>query len=171
MKSENSLQIQPIKSLQIMLRSLMLTNHEPCRIIPDGVYGRETTAAVASFQKQHGLPATGNTDQETWDGIVQEYENATVEAAPLYPVQAQLPLHLRSDEESSCIQMAQCMLRALSKRFQCIPVLNITGCQDPDTCKCILAFQNICGLKPTGELNKMTWKHLVLQHSCACFHS
>lgn len=35
----------------------------------DASYGRGTTSAVQEFQQKHGLPVTGNVDEETWVAI------------------------------------------------------------------------------------------------------
>ena len=50
---------QPIRSLQTMLRVIAEDDPTHLRIVPDGIYGPETTAAVSTFQRKHGLPVTG----------------------------------------------------------------------------------------------------------------
>ncbi|MEU7020202.1 L,D-transpeptidase family protein [Streptomyces sp. NPDC046203] len=50
---------------------------------PTGFYGSITTAAVRTFQKKHGLPATGSVDQTTWDRLVAGTHRPT--AAELTP--------------------------------------------------------------------------------------
>ena len=67
---------QPIRSLQTMLRVLSERDDAYLSIIPDGIYGPATVSAVSVFQRIHGLPVTGITDQITWDRIVAEYEPA-----------------------------------------------------------------------------------------------
>jgi len=77
---------QPIRSLQTMLRVIAEDDPAHATVIPDGIYGPETMAAVSQFQNMHGLPATGITDQNTWEAIVAEYKPAVVrqtEAEPL----------------------------------------------------------------------------------------
>ncbi len=39
------------------------------RLIPDGIFGRETEAAVVSFQRLVGIDATGVVDYVTWTEI------------------------------------------------------------------------------------------------------
>ena len=63
---------QPIRSLQTMLRVLAEYDESYLPMIPDGIYGPETMAAVTHFQRKHGLPATGVTNQATWEAIVAE---------------------------------------------------------------------------------------------------
>ena len=42
---------QPIRSLQTMLRVIAEDDPSHLRIVPDGIYGPETTAAVSTFQR------------------------------------------------------------------------------------------------------------------------
>ena len=69
---------QPVRSLQTMLRVVAQTEDAQPSLIPDGIYGPQTTAAVSAFQRNRGLPATGVTDQATWDAIVAAYEPALI---------------------------------------------------------------------------------------------
>ena len=58
---------KPIRSLQTMLRVIASVDSEEAHIIPDGIYGPQTMQAVSRFQRRHGIPVTGITDQTTWD--------------------------------------------------------------------------------------------------------
>ena len=62
---------QPVRSLQTMLRVIAQHNSTHPDVIPDGIYGPETVAAVSAFQQLHALPITGITDQNTWEAIVE----------------------------------------------------------------------------------------------------
>ena len=78
---------QPIRSLQTMLRVIHEDDPSHPAIIPDGIYGPETMAAISHFQRRHGLPVTGVTDQETWEAVTSHYNEALIrvdEAQPLY---------------------------------------------------------------------------------------
>ena len=78
---------QPIRSLQTMLRVIAQNDAAHPDVIPDGIYGPETVAAVSSFQKLHALPITGITDQNTWEAIVAAYEPALVEVDAAAPIE------------------------------------------------------------------------------------
>ncbi|MDH6541633.1 lipoprotein-anchoring transpeptidase ErfK/SrfK [Streptomyces sp. SPB4] len=52
------------RELQARLRQLKLVS-----TAPTGFYGSKTTAAVKTFQSQHGLGATGSVDEATWQKI------------------------------------------------------------------------------------------------------
>ncbi len=55
-------------------RSSMNESIRP-RVIPDGIYGQQTRAAVASFQKGMGLPETGVIDYRSWQALFAEDVN------------------------------------------------------------------------------------------------
>ena len=50
MRPLSSLVGQPIRSLQTMLRVIAEDDPTHLRIVPDGIYGPETTAAVSTFR-------------------------------------------------------------------------------------------------------------------------
>jgi Putative peptidoglycan binding domain/L,D-transpeptidase catalytic domain len=63
-----------VRDLQARLKQLeMLTDD------PDGAYGRNTSAAVHSFQEKRGLPGTGDVDQATWDALLSSTTTPTAE--------------------------------------------------------------------------------------------
>ena len=74
MRPDESFVSQPIRSLQTMLRVLAEHDDRFQTVVPDGVYSPQTRNAVAQFQRIHGLPITGVTDQTTWEEIVRRYE-------------------------------------------------------------------------------------------------
>ena len=73
---------QPIRSLQTMLRIIAQRDSDYGNIIPDGIYGPQTMGAISTFQRKHGLPITGITDQATWDAVVAEFEPALTDQVP-----------------------------------------------------------------------------------------
>ena len=63
MRPEESFIQQPVRSLQTMLRVLSEQDRNHPTVVPDGIYGQTTANAVSSFQRMHGIPVTGITDQ------------------------------------------------------------------------------------------------------------
>jgi hypothetical protein len=55
------------------------------------------------------------------------------------------------------------MLTAMARDYSTIPEPPLSGILDSGTSESISAFQRLSGLGITGELDKVTWKHLVLQ--------
>ena len=73
MRPMESFIAQPIRSLQTMLRVIREDAGYTDNVIPDGIYGSTTMEAVSQFQREHGLPVTGVTDQRTWEMITTVY--------------------------------------------------------------------------------------------------
>ena len=160
---------QPIRSLQTMLRVIAENDASHERIIPDGIYGPETVSAVSTFQRLHGLPATGVTDNQTWDTVVEIYEDALIEQLDAPPLQVILSPGqvLRKGERHPHLYLVQAMLTVLAESYESIGRPSSSGILDDATADSISSFQAISGLPMTGHLDKHTWYHLVLQYPLA----
>lgn len=160
---------QPIESLQTMLRAIRQNDDRYRNIIPNGIYGPETQAAVSSFQREHGLPITGVTDQNTWDEIVKQYELALIENSSPQPIETSLGgTHPFSKGDSSpYLLLAQCMLQEIAKKFGCVCCPELNGTMDELMQNSVSDFQLLCDLPMNGKLDKLTWKYLVLQYPFA----
>ena len=160
---------QPIRSLQTMLRVLAEDNPSYKSLIPDGIYGPETMSAVTQFQRHHGLPATGVTDQITWESIAAEYEPARIrtdEAQPLYIVLNPGQV-IRKGERHPHMYLVQAILTVLADTYDSIPMPGNTGILDDATADSVAAFQRLAGLPMTSQLDKITWKQLALHYPLA----
>lgn len=169
MKPAESFVQQPIRSLQTMLRTIASIEPNQINVIPDGIYGSQTAAAVRSFQRRQGLNPTGVVDRATHERIVQEYERAFIEAEKAHPVQITLEPGqvLSRGERNNHIFLVQSMLTVLHLLDPRIPRPPHTGVLDPATGESVAAFQTVAGLPPTGEVDKRTWKDLALYYSLA----
>ena len=87
MKPGESFVGQPVRSLQTMLRILSEDDSRQPTVVPDGIYGPSTSQAVAAFQRRKGLPANGIADQQTWDAIVFDYEQALIRITKAEPIE------------------------------------------------------------------------------------
>lgn len=164
---------QPIRSLQTMLRVLSEQDDRYIGIIPDGIYGQSTLSAVSNFQRIHGLPVTGITDQQTWEAIVAEYEPALVLIAEATPVEIILNPNevLRRGDESPYLLVAQALLWVLSDTYASVGRPSQNGTLDDATADSISSFQALSGLPMTGELDKLTWNQLALHFPLAANQS
>ena len=165
MRPPESFVEQPVRSLQTMLR--VIANDDPSlpTIVPDGLYGPSTMNAVSAFQRKYGLPITGITDQNTWDTIVSVYEPAVIRTTKAEPIEVLLDSGevLRIGDSNPYIYLAQAMLLQLSENHPISPSRDVTGVLDLNTSEAIAQFQEIAALEKTGEIDRVTWKHLVLQ--------
>ena len=168
MRPNESFVGQPVRSLQTMLRVIGEQDENQPSVVPDGIYGPNTVAAVTAFQRRYGLPVTGITDQATWDAIVAVYEPALVFVDEAQPIEVILSPNqvIRRGEEHPNLYLAQAMLAVLSRAYG-ISMPGLTGVLDLPTEESLSGFQELSRLPMTGALDKLTWKHLALQYPLA----
>ena len=169
MRPGESFVSQPVRSLQTMLRTLAEYDDRYERVVPDGVYSPQTMRAVAQFQRNHGIPVTGVTDQRTWDEIVGRYEPAQIFVDEAQPVEIILNPNevLSFGQNSPYLYVAQAMLIVLADTYGSIGTPSVSGVLDAPTADAISSFQSLIGLPVTGDLDKHTWKHLALHFPLA----
>ena len=173
MRPAGSFVNQPVRSLQTMLRVLSEDNPQLPTVIPDGIYGPSTMQAVSAFQRQNGLPVTGVVDQIVWERIVAAYEPALIrvdKAAPIEIIMDAGQVYVLGDS-SPYIYLLQSMLTQLSTDHVSIVPPNHNGILDQSTADALSAFQKLSGLPENGELDKITWKHLVNQFTLNAHHN
>lgn len=163
MRPPESFVVQPVRSLQTMLRVIAESDPTQPSVIPDGNYGQNTMTAVSAFQRRKGLPATGIADQRTWDSVVAEYEPALILVGEARPIEVILDPSqvIRQGEQHPNVYLAQGMLIVLSQAYGSIPEPSLNGVLDLPTSNSLSAFQALCLLPSTGELDKITWNALA----------
>ena len=164
---------QPVRSLQTMLRIIAEDDKSLPTVVPDGIYGPSTMQAVSTFQRKYGLPVTGTTDQQTWENIVNIYEPAQIRIGKAEPIEIILEPGqvFRKGDSSPYIYLLQAMLTQLSNDHPTIEQPGFSGVIDDTTSNSLQNFQMLAGLAITGELDKITWKHLVRQYSLNANHN
>lgn len=160
---------QSVRSLQTMLRVLAEHDDRYQTVVPDGIYSPQTMSAVAQFQRNHGLPVTGVTDQRTWEEIVARYEPALIFVDEAQSVEVILNPNevLRRGDSSPYLYVAQALLLVLSQVYESVGTPTQSGILDDATADSLSSFQALIGLPMTGNLDKRTWKHLALQFPLA----
>ena len=172
MRPAESFVEQPVRSLQTMLRVLALDDGRIPQVVPDGIYGPQTMYAVSAFQRLQGLPVTGVTDGRTWQALTQAYEQALVrveQAQPLTVLMEPGAVYGEADT-GPYVFILQAMPSYLSQVHPVLPVPGSGGVMDGDTVGTLRAFQELCGLPASGQLDRLTWKHAVLQFTLCAHH-
>ena len=169
MRPNESFVGQPVRSLQTMLRVIGEDNGQDRTVIPDGFFGKNTRDAVSEFQRSRGVPATGVADENTWQRIVAEYPDALARVGPAEPLQLILNPGqiIRAGESHPYLFLIQAMLTALEEAYGSIPAPAMTGVLDFPTADSISSFQRLSQLPETGEVDKVTWKHLARHYPLA----
>ena len=172
MRPNESFVAQPVRSLQTMLRVLSEDDDSLLSLIPDGIYGNQTHQAVSQFQRKYGIAVTGMVDQPTWERIVAEYRPALVRLGPAEPLQLILNPNqvIRKGQSHPYLFLIQGMLVALSDAYGSITAPPLTGILDAPTADALESFQYLNALPQTGEVDKITWKHLALHYPLAVNH-
>ena len=103
----------------------------------DGAYGPVTTRAVRSFQRQHGLRASGVVSSSTWNRLI---------------------VTLRRGDRGSAVRAVQHSLKfAYGFRF-----VRVNGNYNHETWLAVRAFQRGSNLHVNGRMYKDTWKTMVV---------
>lgn len=156
---------QPVRSLQTMLRVISEYNGSVPTVIPDGIYGSSTRDAVTVFQRNNGLPATGITDQQTWEKIVEQYDDAIIYIGKAQPIEIIMDpnrIYVLGDKSPN-IYLVQSILDFLSTQHKSISTPSREGVLDDLTAASILSFQTLNDLPATGNLDRKTWLNLSKQ--------
>lgn len=153
----------PIRSLQLMLRALAFLDEDIPAVIPDGIFGASTGAAVSAFQTKYGLPVTGIADAATHQAIVSAYDIAApVHASPESPVTF-FPAALRISPGQSHphIFLAQAMMAALHPLLPDLAETGLTGRVDAPTEQNLRLLQSLHGSPISGALDRDTYNQLA----------
>lgn len=148
--------IGTVSHIQNMLRKLSFYNDNIRRIVPDGLYGEQTTESVKSFQRSQGLPETGEVDNDTWDRLVVTFD----ETERLEELQICLQVfnengkELRPGDANSSLYVIQAMMYALAEKFSNIGPVYVTGIYDAATSRAVERIQVISGITPNGKIDR-----------------
>lgn len=144
---------RPVESMQTMLRFAAEGNNRLLPVVPDGVFGPNTMAAVTAFQRYYGLPATGVMNGVTWERLVQTYQAQLVQQAPAEAMQPILNPQqtMKPGESNYHIYLVQAALRVLSSVYRGLPQTPVSGTLDASTVTAVRRFQALCCLPVTGR--------------------
>ncbi len=115
-----------------------------------GHYDDATVEAVTRFQSDHGLPATGQCDEDTWQWI----DWAAHEGAPVQVAEVPHPetATLAPGDMNPRVVTLQGWLAELGYQIA------VTGYYDDATVDSVRRFQSAHGLPSTGECDYDTWQ-------------
>ncbi len=156
---------KPVSSLQTMLR-LVGTNHgiaAVARVIPDGIYGKQTEEAVRAFQRSAGLPVTGSVSFETWQQLVKEFQCCWVDQMQAAPLRIVLQPNQRilPGERNCHMCLIQSMLVTLSGFFDNMPAATMSGVNDAPTQKAVKFLKGCSCQSDDAVIDKQFYALLV----------
>lgn len=150
-----------IKEIQGYLHGISYYNEKIPKIIPDGIYGKETQIAVKAFQQEYGLPVTGEVNKVTWDKIVEVYKklvNTPPERINAFPSKSYI---IKQGDKGYTVMLLQVMLNAISDNCNSCEKIGVTGFFDNSTVRAVKNFQSLTQRPQTGSVDLFTWNILV----------
>ena len=151
-----------IYELQSYIRNISQLDSSVPSLIPDGIYGEETTASILAFQKRHLLPQTGKVDFDTWRKLSEENEKALYalsEPLQVAPA-ANNDFPLKKGKSSHLNENVNLMLTRLSAFYRNLDGAVPSSEYTDETERLIGIFQSLSGNTVTGETDKNTWNLL-----------
>lgn len=151
-----------VYEIQTYIRNISRLDPHIPSLIPDGIYGEETTKSVTEFQRKHLLPQTGKVDSATWNKLLEENDKAVfafsepVQTAPVrnedFPLKRGKKSHLNGN--------INLMLLRLSDFYENFGEAVLSPDYTSETERLIGVFQAASGISVTGETDKNTWNLL-----------
>lgn len=157
----NAQKKQHIMELQKYLHGISLFNNKIPLIIPDGFYGKETALAVRAFQREYGLPETGNTDFATWNKIVDVYRELLSSEPIAYDIFPSSTYTLRQGDSGLLVYILEAMLDNIADYYDNMPSVKVDGVFGEDTAEAVRRFQSRTGLPQNGSVDSNTWNVLA----------
>ena len=159
-----------VHEIQGYLRRIAFERDDIPLIVPDGIYGPETTDAVRAFQRAFGLEQTGVVDRRTWDAIVAEYTAIIRKRTPPRPI-SPFPSRdtvVQPGDEGDVVYIVQIMLDSISDYFSDLRRVPVSGTFDKQTENAVRDLQLRANMPVTGRVDKETWN--MLAHTYDSYH-
>ncbi|MGN0605760.1 MAG: peptidoglycan-binding protein [Oscillospiraceae bacterium] len=151
-----------ISEIQGYLNGISYYNSKIPRIIPDGIYGRESEITVRAFQQEYGLPVTGQINKVTWNKIVDIYKRLVTPEPERILVFESKNSVMRQGDKGYDVTLLQIMLNLILEHSDNnMQKINTSGFFDNATVKAVKAFQNLALAEQTGYVDVKTWNLIV----------
>lgn len=128
----------------------------------DGNFGRTTRAAVVNFQKLARLTPDGIVGEQTWNTLVQAYEDTQEVETPDIPPVVPFPgTILRLGSQGEDVRSVQYYMNRIFLGSSAIAQITIDGIYGPATEEAVRTFQREQNLTPDGVVGKETWDRMI----------
>ena len=127
----------------------------------DSIYGQTTADAVRAFQREWGLPETGEVDLVTWNLLFDVFraDVATVPGNVFSSVAKPFPgVPLRVGSRGDDVRDLQGYIDRIAEDFPAIPRVAVDGIFGNGTQDAVFVLQEGAGLPVTGVVDVSTWE-------------
>lgn len=146
-----------IIELQGYLRTIQRARQGRTTVPQDGYYGSATTEGVRQFQKENGLPPTGQVDAATWDALYRAYTTITAAAQPPTTIRGTGETPLVEGDRGDPVLFLNAMIGRLSRVYNNILYTPLDNYYTPATTYAVRGIQEWAGLPITGITDTATW--------------
>lgn len=148
-----------IRLLQFYLSTVGTYNPEVPVIDIDGIFGPNTRNAVIAFQQFAGLTQDGIVGPNTWNALLNAYQQILKSQQNVTNGQVFLPtpMTLVLGSQSNAVLQLQRNLNRLAAVYPQIPTIPETGYFGEQTRNAVIAYQEVFGLPPTGNVDPYTF--------------
>lgn len=150
-----------IREIQGYLYGISYYNEKIPRIIPDGIFGKESQIAVKAFQQEYSLPITGEVNKPTWEKIIYIYKKlvrSEPETISVFPSKSYI---MKQGDKGYPVMVLQVMLSAVMENCSSCEKINATGFFDASTVRAVKSFQSMTQKSETGNVDIAMWNILA----------
>lgn len=157
-----------VQAIQIRLNRISRNYPAIPKIVnSDGIFNSDTEDAVREFQRIFGLTADGIVGKQTWYRIAYIYTSVkrlgelNSEGVAFEDVPNQFPSQLSFGQTGMPVRAIQYYLAVISRFYDTVPSVSLTGVFDEQTETAVKAFQQTYGLTPDGIVGRQTWDDII----------
>lgn len=151
---------KPIESLQTILRRISFFYEDLPQVLPDGIFGEQTKAAVEAFQIKFELEPTGEVDFATWEVLIDTYYGVLEQTETEGCVYPNEWFTVAPYEESELLLPMQAMLKNISGQFANLTDVELTGVHDEKSIAAVRNLQGIFGMEQNGIIDNVFWNNV-----------
>ena len=149
-----------IMELQKYLRYISSKDNRIRPVGIDGIFGDETVEAVRNFQTAYDRDVKGVVTPADFEAIIEVYNDLVEKSKSPIAIQvvAEPNFIFKIGDKDDAIYFLQLMLRGLSKRYQNIPTVSLTGVYDEQTENAVERFR-----EDTAPIliDKIVWNNIT----------
>ncbi|MBQ8504453.1 MAG: peptidoglycan-binding protein [Clostridia bacterium] len=152
-----------VSELQGYLRNISRVDSDILRVVPDGIFGEETTASVKSFQGKYGFEENGIVDYAVWTRIIEENRKAVfLFSEPRQIAQiSNEDLPLSYGTQSNAVYHLKTMLLYLGQKHSNFNEVTVGNVFDSETESSVRQWQRALRIPDNGIVDKTTWNLLT----------
>ncbi len=132
----------------------------------NGVFDEQTRTALLAFQREYGLPETGEADEETWNRLASVYRGFIASVAGGGVSAEAFPgVLLTLGSSGADVEAVQTFLGVIAEVYTEIAPPAVTGNYDTATENAVRVLQGLFGLPQSGVVGPITWALLAEKYN------